>query len=155
MAVVFDISKSTVIIVESGKSYFYCFCLAALKHLLESFLSEYEKAQVFEKFEILVNIEARFKKSWKTTQNLNKTNFVDWIKFKIVLFDWLCDYANVTVIWDKVFKNGPRKICGIQPLKKFELIWSFKTDHINSNFLNCLSQNLIGPFLNTFPQLQL
>ena len=25
-------------------------------------------------------------------------------------------------IWDKVFKSGPRKICGRQPLKKF--VWS-------------------------------
>ena len=27
-------------------------------------------------------------------------------------------------IWVKVFKNGPRKICGRQPLKNFEVIWS-------------------------------
>ena len=27
-----------------------------------------------------------------------------------------------TDIWDKVFKNGPRKICGRQPLRKFT--WS-------------------------------
>ena len=26
------------------------------------------------------------------------------------------------IIWDKVFKNGPSKICGRQPLKKFT--WS-------------------------------
>ena len=30
----------------------------------------------------------------------------------------------VTVIWDKVFKNGPSKICGRQTLKKIERIWS-------------------------------
>ena len=27
-----------------------------------------------------------------------------------------------TGIWDKVFKNGSSKICGRQPLKKFEVI---------------------------------
>ena len=30
------------------------------------------------------------------------------------------------IIWVKVFKNGPSKICGKQPLKKFEVIWSAK-----------------------------
>ena len=28
------------------------------------------------------------------------------------------------VIWIKVLKNGPSKICARQPLKKFEVIWS-------------------------------
>ena len=28
------------------------------------------------------------------------------------------------IIWDKVFKSEPSKICGRQPLKKFEGIWS-------------------------------
>ena len=27
--------------------------------------------------------------------------------------------SNVEAIWDKVFKNGQRKICGRQPLKNF------------------------------------
>ena len=27
--------------------------------------------------------------------------------------------SNVETIWDKVFKNGQRKICGRQPLKNF------------------------------------
>ena len=37
--------------------------------------------------------------------------------------------------WDKVFKNGPSKIFGTQPLKKF--------------FKGCLPRILFGPFLNT------
>ena len=41
--------------------------------------------------------------------------------------------ANIS-IWDKVFKNGPSKICGRQPL---------------SFFKGCLPQILLGPFLNT------
>ena len=52
----------------------------------------------------------------------------------------------------KVFKNGPSKICGRQPLKKFEVIWSASADYITSNFLKgCLLQILLGPFLNTLP----
>ena len=34
--------------------------------------------------------------------------------------------------WDKIFKNGPSKICGIQPLKN--VIWSPEADHIILNF---------------------
>ena len=41
--------------------------------------------------------------------------------------------------WVKVFKNGPSKICGRQPLCKF--------------FKGCLPQISIGPFLNTLPQI--
>ena len=40
---------------------------------------------------------------------------------------------------DKVFKNGPSKICGIQPLKSYP----FKS------FKGCLPQILLGPFMNT------
>ena len=35
----------------------------------------------------------------------------------------------------QVFKKGPSKICGRQPLKKFEVIWSAWADHITWNFL--------------------
>ena len=48
-------------------------------------------------------------------------------------------------IWVKVFKNGPSKICGRQPLKNL-VIWSalhFKF------FKGCLPKILVGPFLNT------
>ena len=31
-------------------------------------------------------------------------------------------HSKVSIIWDKVFKNGPIKICGRQPLKSFT--WS-------------------------------
>ena len=40
-------------------------------------------------------------------------------------------------IWDKVFKNGPSKICGRQPLK------------------NVKGYGLLGPFLNTLSHLRL
>ena len=42
---------------------------------------------------------------------------------------------NQNEIWDKVFENGPSKLCGIQLLKNlkgYSLLW--KADHILSNF---------------------
>ena len=38
------------------------------------------------------------------------------------------------IIWDKVFKNGPSKICGRQPLKNFKRYDLPKADHIPSIF---------------------
>ena len=42
-------------------------------------------------------------------------------------------------IWDKVFKNGPSKVCGRQPLK-----------NLNEFFKGCVPQVLLGSFLNVF-----
>ena len=54
-------------------------------------------------------------------------------------------------IWAKVFKNGPNKICGRQPLKNLKLydLWS-RPYHFNF-FKGSLPQILLGPFLNTLP----
>ena len=49
--------------------------------------------------------------------------------------------------WEKVFKNGPSKICGRQPLKHLSLPFKF--------FKGSLSQILLGPFLNTLSQMVL
>ena len=48
-----------------------------------------------------------------------------------------------TYIWVKVFKNGPSKICGRQPLKNLGRSYHFKF------FKGCLPQISLGPFLNT------
>ena len=40
----------------------------------------------------------------------------------------LMKFCKSSLIWDNVFKNGLSKICGGQPLKKFEVM------HIASNF---------------------
>ena len=49
-------------------------------------------------------------------------------------------------IWGEVFKNGQSKVCGRQPLKNFE--------GVGSAILNgCLPQILLGPFLNTSPNM--
>ena len=49
--------------------------------------------------------------------------------------------------WDKVFKNGPRKICGRQPLICLCRPYPFRF------FKGCLPQMLLGPFLNTLSQM--
>ena len=35
-----------------------------------------------------------------------------------------CTLEGLTNTWNKVFKNGPNKICGKQPLKNLKGIWS-------------------------------
>ena len=32
--------------------------------------------------------------------------------------------------WNEIFKNGPSKICGRQPLKNFEVMWSVILLHV-------------------------
>ena len=41
----------------------------------------------------------------------------------------------IHIIWDKLFKNGPSKICGRQPLKNLKRYGLPKADHALSNFL--------------------
>ena len=50
-------------------------------------------------------------------------------------------------IWDKVFKNGPSKICGRQPLKNLKGHGLYKQITLRM-FKGCLPQILLGPFLN-------
>ena len=42
-------------------------------------------------------------------------------------------------IWVKVFRNGPSKICGRQPLKDLKRYDLRKADYTLSNFLNAVS----------------
>ena len=49
-------------------------------------------------------------------------------------------------MWVKVFKNGPSNICGRQPLKNLK--WYGLLHNFNI-FKGCLSQILLGQFLNT------
>ena len=55
-------------------------------------------------------------------------------------------------IWVKVFKNGPCKTCGRQPLK-FEIIWSAWADHITSNFFKAVFHKSYLVHLNTLTHL--
>ena len=43
-------------------------------------------------------------------------------------------------MWDKVFKNGPSKICGRQPLNNLKGYGLPKADYTPSNFLKAVSR---------------
>ena len=60
----------------------------------------------------------------------------------IIIYD---NITNMTLIWNKVFKNGTSKICGRQPLT----IWSDMVCLSFQIFKGCLPQILLVPFLNT------
>ena len=53
-------------------------------------------------------------------------------------------------MWVKVFKNGPSNICGRQPLKNLK--WYGLLHNFNI-FKGCLSQILLGQFLNTLTRM--
>ena len=58
--------------------------------------------------------------------------------------------ATVTrMILDKVFKNGPSKICGIQPLKNWKGYGPLSILYPLKFFKECPPQILLGLFLNT------
>ena len=40
--------------------------------------------------------------------------------------------------WDKVFKDGPSKTCGRQPLKNLKAYGLLEADHTPSNFLKAV-----------------
>ena len=44
----------------------------------------------------------------------------------------------LSIIWDKVFKNGPSKICGRQPLKNLKRYGVRKADYTPSHFLKAV-----------------
>ena len=48
--------------------------------------------------------------------------------------------SKISYTWDKVFKNGPSKICGRQPLRNLKWYGLLK---------GCLLQIILDPFLNT------
>ena len=57
------------------------------------------------------------------------------------------------IIWVKVFKNGPSKICEWQPLKIWRGMVGFKQTISLQIFKGCHSQILLGLFLNTLPHM--
>ena len=57
--------------------------------------------------------------------------------------------TNLGYLWIKIFKNGPNKVCGRQPLKIWiDVICLGRLYHFKF-FKGCLPQILLGPFLNT------
>ena len=47
---------------------------------------------------------------------------------------WNCEVWIRKNKWDKVFKNGPSKVCGRQPLKNLKGYGLLEADHTPSNF---------------------
>ena len=71
-------------------------------------------------------------------RSLHGMCFLSWFRWWLIILNFLLVY-----IWVKAFKNGPSKVYGRQPLKKFEVIWSTKADHFKL-FKGCLPQILLG-----------
>ena len=71
-------------------------------------------------------------------------------KYSSILSDakWNESYR-LTVIWDKVFKNGPSKIYGKQPLKNLKRYGHLSRPYHFKIFKGCLPQITRGPLLNT------
>ena len=57
--------------------------------------------------------------------------------------------------WDKVFNNGPSKICGTQPLKNLKGYGLLKQTISLKFFKGCLPQNLLSTLLNTLFRMNL
>ena len=57
--------------------------------------------------------------------------------------------CNFRMKWKKVFKNGPSKICGRQPLKNLNWYVFLSRSYRFKFFKGYLPQILLGPFLNT------
>ena len=57
--------------------------------------------------------------------------------------------------WDKVFKNGPSKICGRQSLKKVKRYGLLSRYIPFKIFKGCLPQMLLGPFLSTLSHISI
>ena len=66
---------------------------------------------------------------------------------------WTNNHSRRGVIWDKVFKDGPSKRCGRQPLKKWKGYGLLSRPYCVKFFKGCLPQLLLGPFLNTLSHL--
>ena len=59
----------------------------------------------------------------------------------------------VSYKWDIVFKNGPSKTCGIEPLKDFNDMISFNRSYRCKFCKGCIPQILPYQFLNTLFQM--
>ena len=67
--------------------------------------------------------------------------------------DWYCQFSWCFDRWDKLFKNGPSKICGRQSLKKLKGYFCLSKPYPSKFFTGCLPQILLGPFLNTLSKM--
>ena len=88
-------------------------------------------------FSYIANKQWHSKTFSKTTLGLWEARISEH-EYLFILFQMNLGGDSNNAKWDKVFKNGPSKICGRQPLKKLK---------------GCLPQILLGPFLNTLSQI--
>ena len=84
------------------------------------------------------------------TQLLSKSNYHEWVTR--VNFGCNCFQLTLNHIWDKVFKNGPSKISGRQPLKNLKGYGLLKQAIRCKFFIGCHAQISLGPFSNTLSQ---
>ena len=63
-------------------------------------------------------------------------------------------YFTLKNVWVKVFRNGPNKNCGRQPLKIFKWYGLPKQTKSLQIFKGCHPQVLLGPFLNTLTHIR-
>ena len=77
------------------------------------------------------NIKSNLKNTWHT---LNRLDY--WKKKQVSCHPTYPQYT--THKWDKVFKNGPSKICGTHPLENLKRHGLLEADHIPSNFLKAV-----------------
>ena len=65
----------------------------------------------------------------------------------------MLDNSSVTIKWVKIFKNGPSKLWGRQPLKNLKWYMVCSRPYYLKFFKGCLPQILFGPFFNTLTQI--
>ena len=98
----------------------------------------------------LVGIKERWACRYRRKDLSNINDQKTWNLYQVTLWAYRISKCIIfTSRWDKVFKGGPNKFCGRQPLKHLKgYIWSaFKF------FKGCLPQNLLSPLLNTLSQI--
>ena len=86
-----------------------------------------------------------------TTNTTSNRSLTHWNKQRLT-----CYQSQVTrdqFIWDKVFKNGPSKICGRQPLKNLKEYDLLSRPYSFKFFIRGLPHVLLGPFLDTLSHL--
>ena len=83
---------------------------------------------------------------------INVSVLSEYEKFLCWMF-WEGKSTKLKNIWEKVFKNGPSKICGRQPLKALKEDGLLSRPYSLKIFKGCHPQIFLGPFLNTLSRI--
>ena len=86
----------------------------------------------------------------RSTSLFSKTVFATGLFLSLEKREWFerCNQMSI-IIWDKVFKNGPSKICGGHPIKNLKGYGLVSRTYPFKLFKGCLLHILLDPFLNT------